>query len=44
MVSDRNGRALATVAELGEGERVELHFADGRAAVSIEEIDRGGEP
>jgi exodeoxyribonuclease VII large subunit len=53
MVSDGNGRALSSVAELLAdrrsrrstigGERVRLHFADGAAVASIEQIDRGGD-
>jgi exodeoxyribonuclease VII large subunit len=42
MVGDGEGRALTSVAELRAGGRVKLHFADGRAAARIEEIDPGG--
>lgn len=43
MVGDGEGRALTSVAELTPGGHVDLHFADGRAAASIDEIDTGGE-
>jgi exodeoxyribonuclease VII large subunit len=42
MVGDGSGRALTSVAELRASDRVQLHFADGKAAAIIEEIDRGG--
>jgi exodeoxyribonuclease VII large subunit len=42
MVGDASGRALTSVADLQPSERVQLHFADGKAAATIEEIDRGG--
>jgi exodeoxyribonuclease VII large subunit len=41
MVGDGSGRALTSVADLHTSERVQLHFADGNAAATIEEIDRG---
>jgi exodeoxyribonuclease VII large subunit len=54
MVSNRDGRALGSVAELLADRRsrrstiggcqVNLHFADGRAAARIDEIETGGEP
>ncbi|HEX5309954.1 MAG TPA: exodeoxyribonuclease VII large subunit [Solirubrobacteraceae bacterium] len=44
MVADGGGRALTSVAELRAGDRVELHFADGAAVASIEQVDQGGEP
>jgi exodeoxyribonuclease VII large subunit len=43
MVADGHGRALTSVAELSAGDRVELHFADGKAVATIEKTDRGGE-
>lgn len=43
MVADGGGRALTRVAALTAGDRVQLHFADGRAAASIQQIDRGGQ-
>lgn len=42
MVGDAGGRALASVADLQTSDRVQLHFADGKAAATIEEIERGG--
>ncbi|HEX3392052.1 MAG TPA: exodeoxyribonuclease VII large subunit [Solirubrobacteraceae bacterium] len=42
MVGDGSGRALTSIAELCPSDRVELHFADGEASATIEEIDRGG--
>lgn len=42
MVGDGSGRALTSVAELQTNNRVQLHFADGNAAATIEEIDQGG--
>jgi exonuclease VII large subunit len=42
MVGDVGGRALTRVAGLPASDRVQLHFADGKAAATIEEIDRGG--
>ena len=43
MVDDGSGRALTSVAELHGSDRVQLHFADGQATATIEEIERGGE-
>ena len=42
MVAGGDSRALTSVAELGVGQRVQLHFADGAAVASIEQTDRGG--
>jgi exodeoxyribonuclease VII large subunit len=44
MVGDGRGRALTSVAELRARDRVKLHFADGEATATIEEIDRGERP
>ncbi|HEU0250140.1 MAG TPA: exodeoxyribonuclease VII large subunit [Solirubrobacteraceae bacterium] len=41
MVGDGSGRVLTSVADLHTSDRVQLHFADGNAAATIEEIDRG---
>ena len=43
MVCDERGGALASAAELAAGERLHLHFADGRAVARIEDVQTGGE-
>jgi exodeoxyribonuclease VII large subunit len=43
MVAGGDGRALTSVAAMGAGDYVRLHFADGAAVARIEETDRGGE-
>jgi exodeoxyribonuclease VII large subunit len=42
MVGDGSGQALTSVADLHRSDRVQLHFADGQAAATIDEIERGG--